>query len=162
MELKLSISEELNPVSMEKTAAFIASLQKENGEIPWSAGGKTDPWDHVESAMGLSVGGFYAEAGKAYEWLAETQLEDGSWWSEILDGKIINSSKESNFSSYVAVGAFHHYLITGDIKFLKTMWPAISRGVQFAIDLQAPEGGIYWARNKNGEIDKMTLLFITI
>ena len=158
MELKLSISEELNPVSMEKAGSFIVSLQKGNGEIPWSAGGKTDPWDHVESAMGLSVGGFYAEAGKAYEWLAETQLEDGSWWSEILDGKIVNSSKESNFSSYVAVGAFHHYLITGDIKFLKTMWPAISQGIQFAIDLQAPEGGIYWARNKNGEIDKMTLL----
>jgi hypothetical protein len=158
MELKLSISEELNPVSMEKAAAFIASIQKENGEIPWSAGGKTDPWDHVESAMGLSIGGFYAEAGKAYEWLAGTQQEDGSWWSELQDGKIINSSKESNFSSYIAVGAFHHYLITKDIKFLKTLWPAISQGVQYAIDLQSPEGGIYWARNKNGEIDKMTLL----
>ena len=35
MELKISISEELNPVSMEKIAAFIASIQKENGEIPW-------------------------------------------------------------------------------------------------------------------------------
>ena len=105
---------------MEKIAAFIASIQKENGEIPWSAGGKTDPWDHVESAMGLSVGGFYAEARRAYEWLANTQLSDGSWWSETLDGKIINSIKESNFSSYVAVGVFHYYLITRDMQFLKT------------------------------------------
>ncbi|MGO8714752.1 MAG: phenyltransferase domain-containing protein [Smithella sp.] len=158
MELKLSISEELNPVSMEKIAAFIASIQKENGEIPWSEGGKTDPWDHVESAMGLSTGGFYAEARSAYEWLAGTQLPDGSWWSEILDGKIVNSSKEANFSSYVAVGVFHHYLITKDMKFLKTMWPTISQGIQYAIDLQAPEGGIYWARNKHGVIDKMALL----
>ena len=117
MELKLSLSEELKPVSMEKIAAFIASIQKENGEIPWSAGGKTDPWDHVESAMGLSIGGFYAEARSAYEWLAGTQLPDGSWWSEILEGKIINSSKEANFSSYVAVGVFHHYLITKDMNF---------------------------------------------
>jgi len=119
MELKLSINEELNPISIEKITSFIASIQKENGEIPWSAGGKTDPWDHVESAMGLSVGGFYTEARNAFDWLANTQLSDGSWWSETLDGKIVNSSKESNFSSYVAVGVFHHYLITRDMQFLK-------------------------------------------
>jgi hypothetical protein len=51
MELKLAINEELNPISIEKITSFIASIQKENGEIPWSVGGKTDPWDHVESAM---------------------------------------------------------------------------------------------------------------
>jgi hypothetical protein len=158
MELKLSISEELSPISVEKIAGFIASIQKENGEIPWSAGGKTDPWDHVESTMGLSVGGFYTEAKHGYEWLANSQLPDGSWWSETLDGKIVNYCKESNFSSYIAVGAFHHYLITRDIKFLKDMWHTISQGIQYAINLQAPEGEIYWARNKNGAIDKMALL----
>ncbi|MBN1363975.1 MAG: prenyltransferase [Syntrophaceae bacterium] len=158
MELKLSLSEELNPFVAEKMAAFIASLQKENGEIPWSIGGKTDPWDHVESAMGLSIGGFYAEAKNAYEWLANTQLSDGSWWSETLDGKIINFTKESNFSSYIAVGAFHHYLITRDIAFLKSMWPTISQGIHYAITLQAPDGEIYWAKNKQDVIDKMALL----
>jgi len=158
MEMKLSVSEELNTVSMEKVAAFILSLQRGNGEIPWSAGGKTDPWDHVESAMGLSTGGFYAEAVRAYEWLVGTQLEDGSWWSETVDGKITNSSKESNFSSYIAVGVFHHYLITRDIRFLKKMWHTVSMGINYAINLQAPEGEIYWARNKNGAVDKMALL----
>lgn len=158
MELKLSLSEELTPVCLEKIGAFILSIQKENGEIPWSVGGKTDPWDHVESAMGLSTGGFHAEAVKAYEWLADAQLEDGSWWSEMLGGKIVNSSKESNFSSYVAVGVFHHYLVTGDLKFLKKMWHTVSQGIQFAVNLQAPEGEIYWARNKSGAVDKMALL----
>src|SRR5664280_2915259 len=98
MELKLSISEELSSVSVEKIASFIASIQKENGEIPWSAGGKTDPWDHVESLMGLSVGGFCTEARHGYEWLANTQLADGSWWSETLDGKIINSTKAVSYT----------------------------------------------------------------
>lgn len=158
MELKLAINEESNPILIEKITSFIASIQKENGEIPWSAGGKTDPWDHVESAMGLSVGGFYTEARNAFEWLANTQLADGSWWSETLDGKIVNSSKESNFSSYVAVGVFHHYLITRDMQFLKKMWDTVSQGIQYAINLQAPDGEIYWARNKNGAIDKMALL----
>lgn len=158
MELKLSISEELAPFSLDKISMFILSLQKENGEIPWSAGGKTDPWDHIESAMGLSIGGYFSEAKKAYDWLAGTQLPDGSWWSEIQDGKIINSTKESNFSSYIAVGAYHYYLITQDVKFLKTMWHTISQGIQFAVNLQAPDGEIYWARNKQGAIDKMALL----
>ncbi|MDI6742246.1 MAG: hypothetical protein QMD11_05830 [Smithella sp.] len=158
MELKLSVSEELTPVCLEKIGAFILSIQKENGEIPWSIGGKTDPWDHVESAMGLTTGGFYTEAARAYEWLAVAQLEDGSWWSETLDGKIVNSSKESNFSSYVAVGVFHHYLVTRDLKYLKKMWHTVSQGIQFAVNLQAPEGEIYWARNKSGAVDKMALL----
>ena len=42
-------------VDVASTAEFILSVQKPNGEIPWSKGGKTDPWDHVESAMGLSI-----------------------------------------------------------------------------------------------------------
>ena len=108
--------------------------------------------------MGLSIGGLYDEARHAYEWLANAQLPDGSWWSETLDGKIVNSSKESNFSSYVAVGVFHHYLITRDMQFLKMMWDTVSQGIQYAINLQAPDGEIYWARNKNGSIDKMALL----
>jgi hypothetical protein len=158
MKLNLSLAEGKNLISMERMAAFIASIQKESGEIPWSVNGKTDPWDHIESAMGLSIGGFYREAQRAYEWLADCQLSDGSWWSEIKNGQIINFTKETNFASYIAVGVFHHYLITGNSKFLKYMWSSVSRGIQYAINMQAPEGEIYWARNSAGVIDKMSLL----
>ena len=156
--LNLSLSEEIKPVDVEKIAGFIAYIQKESGEIPWSVGGKTDPWDHIESAMGLSIAGFYREAERAYLWLASVQLEDGSWWSEIQDGKTINSTKETNFAAYMAVGVYHHFLITGDAAFLKQMWNSMSRGIQYAINMQAPEGEIYWARNSEGVIDKMSLL----
>ncbi|OGP89402.1 MAG: phenyltransferase domain-containing protein [Deltaproteobacteria bacterium RBG_19FT_COMBO_43_11] len=159
MEINLpQLSEEKSSLSPEKLGAFIASIQKESGEIPWSVGGKTDPWDHIESAMGLCVGGFYQEAKSAYRWLASTQLDDGSWWSETLNGKVINSTREANFSSYIAVGLFHYYLITLDLDFLEEMWPVIDRGIKYAIKLQAPEGEIYWAKKKSGEIDKMSLL----
>jgi hypothetical protein len=158
MDLNLSFSEEIKPICVDKIARFILSIQKESGEIPWSMGGKTDPWDHIESAMGLSIAGFYADAERAYQWLIATQLADGSWWSEIKDGQIINFTKETNFSAYIAVGVFHHYLITGNIEFLKDMWSSVSRGIQYAINLQAPDGEIYWARNSAGVIDKMSLL----
>jgi len=160
MELNVSLSETVKPVDVEKVAEFIVSLQKENGEIPWSQGGKTDPWDHIESAMGLSVAGFTEEAERAYSWLVSTQLADGSWWSEIKDGVVINSTKETNFAAYIAVGVYHHYLITGNMTFLKAMWPSLSRGIQYAVNMQAPDGEIYWARNRDGVIDKMALLGI--
>jgi hypothetical protein len=156
--LNLSFSEEIKPVAVEKIAGFIVSMQKESGEIPWSVGGKTDPWDHIESAMGLSIAGFYHKAERAYQWLGATQLADGSWWSEIKDEQIINSTKETNFAAYIAVGVFHHYLITGNVEFLKYMWNSVSRGIQYAINMQALEGEIYWARNSAGVIDKMSLL----
>ncbi len=158
MDLNLSIIEALKPVEVEKVADFIAGMQKDSGEIPWSVGGKTDPWDHIESAMGLSVAGYFSQAERAYQWLIKTQLPDGSWWSESKDGVIINATKETNFAAYVAVGVYHHYLITGNKEFLRTMWPTVSRGIQFAINMQAPDGEIYWARNQAGVIDKMALL----
>jgi len=143
MEMNTSLSESIKPIEVEKVADFIAALQKENGEIPWSAGGKTDPWDHIESAMGLSIAGYLHQAERAYQWLAATQLADGSWWSEIQNGKIINSTKETNFAAYIAVGVYHHYLITDKIDFLKNMGPSVMHGIQYAINMQAPDGEIY-------------------
>ena len=68
-------------VEMELTADFIAGLQKPSGEIPWSKGGKTDPWDHVESAMGLAVAGRLAEAKKAYGDRKSTRLNSSHYRS---------------------------------------------------------------------------------
>ncbi|OGP68995.1 MAG: phenyltransferase domain-containing protein [Deltaproteobacteria bacterium RBG_16_44_11] len=158
MELNFPLPEEKSLISVEKLGAFIASIQKESGEIPWSQGGKTDPWDHIESAMGLCIGGFYEEAKRAYRWLKKSQLADGSWWSETLGGEVINSTKEANFSSYVAVGLFQYYLITQDLEFLEEMWSVVDRGIKYAVGLQAPQGEIYWAKNKDGVTDKMSLL----
>ncbi len=158
MEMNVSLSDAVKPVEVERVAEFITAMQKENGEIPWSVGGKTDPWDHIESAMGLSVAGYFQDAERAYRWLVSAQLADGSWWSETQDGVIINSTKETNFAAYIAVGVYHHYLITGNLEFLKEMWPAVSRGIQYAVNMQAPDGEIYWARNKEGVVDKMSLL----
>ncbi len=62
--------------------------------------------------MGLSICGCYDRAVLAYKWLRDTQLADGSWWSATQNGNVIDSTKDTNLSTYVAVGVFHHYLIT--------------------------------------------------
>ena len=52
-----------------QTVDAIASVQQPDGNIPWVPGGHTDPWNLVEAAMALDVGGRFAEAERAYEWL---------------------------------------------------------------------------------------------
>src|SRR4030042_4715349 len=128
MELNLSRSIALLPVDVAVVADFIAGLQKANGEIPWAGGGKTDPWDHVESAMGRSVAGYFREAERAYQWMASTQFPDGSWWSATRNGAPEDATKDSNFSSYIAVGVYHHFLITADMRFLRRLWPPLGGG----------------------------------
>jgi hypothetical protein len=146
------------PIDIDTLASSIAKEQRPTGEIPWHIGGKTDPWDHVEAAIGLTIGGYYEEARKAFEWLASIQLEDGSWHSSYRDGLPEDLTKESNMSSYIAVGVFHHYLITQDRPFLEYIWPTICAGIDYAVDLQAPGGEISWARNSVGTKDPMALL----
>ncbi len=91
-------------------------------------------------------------------WLAATQLPDGSWWSATRDGNIEDGTRDSNVSSYIAVGVYHHFLITGDIGFLRRLWPTLEAGIDYAVGLQADSGAIHWARNRAGVVDRMALL----
>lgn len=145
-------------VDIDTIAELILATQKESGEIPWSEGDKTDPWDHVESAMGLSIAGYVNAAEKAYAWLVAQQLDDGSWYAGYQDGNPIDKTRDTNMSSYIAVGAYHHYLVTGDKRFLESMWPAVEKAIDFAVSLQAPTGEIYWARSPDLKVDPMALL----
>ena len=66
---------------LRRTVQFIRDSQCASGEIPWFPGNYTDPWDHVEAAMGLTIGGEVAAAERAYAWLAARQLEHGTSWA---------------------------------------------------------------------------------
>lgn len=146
------------PIDVESVADLIVRSQQQSGEIPWCEGEKTDPWDHVEAAMGLSVGGHYQRAENAYEWLARVQNADGSWFSAYRQGAPEDRTRDTNMSSYVAVGTFHHFLITGDRSFLEKMWPTVKAAVNFAFGLQAPGGEVHWAVSPEGRVDPMALL----
>lgn len=149
----LYLSKGLYPRELFKgTAQSILDTQLPDGLIPWFVGGHADPWDHVESAMGLSISGEYAAAERAYFWLRDNQLEDGSWWASYKNGEPENRERrESNFVSYVATGVWHHYLITEDREFLQAMWPTVKAAIDFALRLQTPHGDIHWAVNTDGE-----------
>ena len=145
-------------INIEDVCNLIAQTQLSSGEIPWSEGQKTDPWDHVEAAMGLSIGGYLSQAQHAFEWLAGMQHADGSWYSAYMQGAPEDKTRDANMSSYIAVGVFHHYLISGDLAFLKQMWPTVSAAIDFAIGLQTPNGEIHWAISPEGNVDPVALL----
>ena len=151
-------NQESIPVDIPAVTHRIAATQKENGEIPWSDGEKTDPWDHVEAAMGLTIGGEYDRARQAFEWLRRTQLLDGCWYAAYRNGEPEDRTRDTNMASYIAVGLYHYYLITGDIEFVAHMWTTMRRGIEFAMAFQQPTGEIYWAASSEGVVEPKALL----
>jgi hypothetical protein len=137
---------------------LIAATQLASGEIPWSEEGKTDPWDHVEAAMGLVIGGYLEEARRAFAWLRANQLEDGSWYSAYRRGVPEDRTRETNMSAYVAVGVFHYWLIAEDRAFVEVMWDTVRRAVDFTLCHQNTGGAVYWAVSPAGQVDRMALL----
>ena len=109
--------------------------------IPWFAGGHTDPWNHVEAAMALTVGGALDEADRAYEWLRATQRADGSWYTYYLaDGEVEDRRLDTNVCAYVATGVWHYFLATRDSGFLEDLWPSVERAIDFVLSWQRPGG----------------------
>ncbi len=141
-----------------QTAAAIAAVQEPSGAIPWFPGGHVDPWDHVECAMALLVGGEVEAAERAYEWLFDTQRADGSWPIRIADGVVEDPGADTNMCSYVAVGVWHHWLVRNDEAFLRKAWPVVRRALDFVTGLQLPFGGIAWAQDELGGIWDSALL----
>ena len=138
-------------IELAATADYVADVQRDDGLIPWYRDGPADPWDHVEAAMGLSVGGRHDAAEAAYRWLAESQLDDGSW-PATYEGPnpARNAHRETHHAAYVATGVWHHYRVTGDDDFLAAMWPTVEAGLDFALDWQAGTGEVYWAVAPDG------------
>ena len=130
------------------TVDYIVRVQQQDGAIPWYEGACLDPWDHVEAAMGLTIGGRHDEAKQAYYWLKRHQLPNGSWLAAYKNGKIEDGTRaETNFVAYVATGVWHYYLVTGEIDFLQSMWPVVEAAIEFVLRLQGEQGQIYWAED---------------
>ncbi|WP_083914862.1 hypothetical protein [Ilumatobacter nonamiensis] len=131
---------------LEMTAHHLASLQLDDGMIPWFPGGHCDPWNHVETAMALDVAGLHKEAEHAYEWLADVQRPDGSWHNYYAnDGSVEDSKLDTNVCAYIATGVWHHWRSTWDRGFADNMWPTVERALDFVLGLRRPDGLPLWA-----------------
>jgi len=126
------------------TVDAIAAIQQPDGNIPWSAGDHTDPWNLVEAAMALDVGGRRRDAERAYDWLVSMQRPDGGWHAYYVGRAVKDPALDTNVTCYAANGMWHHYLCTGDTGFLEDCWPVVELAVDFALGHQAETGEIAW------------------
>ena len=140
------------------TAASIAAMQEPDGAVPWTVGEHTDVWNHVEAAMALLVGGEVEAAHRAYDWCLATQREDGSWPMKLVGGRVEDASGETNMTAYLAVGVWHHWLVRRDETFVRRMWPAVRRALDFVVGMQLPFGGIAWSQEGGGKVNAEALL----
>ena len=137
---------------LQPTVDYILQQQFADGCIPWYRGDKADPWDHTEAAMGLSIAGEFRAAEKAYQWLADRQLNDGSWWNHYLNNRpVCKEKRETNFVAYVATGIWHHFLISQDREFLAQHWPMVCNAIAFVLSYQSEHGEIDWAVDERGK-----------
>lgn len=136
----------LSAAQVADTGASIAAMQEGSGAIPWTIGEHTDIWNHVEGAMALMLTGHRDEAERAYDWAASMQRADGSWPMKIVAGEIEDASGETNMSAYLAVGVWHHWLLTRDREFVRRLWPTVCRGVDWVAGMQLSWGGIAWSQ----------------
>lgn len=158
--LHLTIGSQIPDGLFDGAVARILELQQDDGSIPWYDGGVFDPWNHTEAAMGLDVMGERDAAVRAYQHLADIQLEDGSWWMEMGSAVPLDEDeqrytgedeqekkyeRDTNSAAYIATGIWHHYLLTNDLDFLRHFWPTIEAAFGFVVSHQSEHGDIRWA-----------------
>ena len=147
------------PSSLQPTANFIAGVQLDSGAIPWFDQGITDPWDHVEATMGLTVAGQYGAAERALQWLADQQRPDGAWFAAYDSQGIADDTRaETNFVAYIATGVWHYVLVTDNRRVAQRLWPTVQRALNFVLQLQAPTGEVYWALDSKKGVSKDALV----
>lgn len=157
----------------EGAVARVLDLQNNDGAIPWSEEGVIDPWNHIEAAMGLSITGYQGSAERAYRYLADTQLADGSWWCEYGNAVPLDDAtrkydpqtahtgphlRDTNFCAYIATGVWHHYLVTQDKRFLERLWKVVDGAMGFVLAHQSDHGEIRWAAAAPGAEEDDALL----
>ena len=139
----------------------ILNVQTGDGAIPWFENGAWDPWNHVECAMALTVMGYTSAAQSAYEYLFQTQREDGAWLGDygnalpMVDRDFISREKadaliDSNFCAYPAVGIAHYLEVTRDYSRVQDWWPMIKRALDFVLTLRRSDGTISWSSEAVG------------
>ena len=148
----------LTPAEIRETADWIASVQMPDGMVPWYAGAHADPWNHVEAAMALAAGGCWPQAERAFEWLANEQLPEGSWCAAYVPGGVTEPRRDPNTCAYVATGAWWCAQLSQKTHVLEATWLMVKRAIDWCLNYQRPGGEITWSVDPDGVAAKFALL----
>lgn len=90
--------------------------------------------------------GLSEEAEAFYRWAATVQDENGGWQQRYYtDGNLAPSwGLQIDEGASVIWGVLQHYKAAGKEEFLREMWPAVKRGVEFLLGYMDAETGLPW------------------
>ena len=89
-----------------ETADYIANTQSSDGSIPWFKDGPTDPWDHIEALMGLTIGGNHDQARKGFDWLKKTNKKMAAGWRHIGTEKLRMGQERKQTTLHTSLPAY--------------------------------------------------------
>jgi hypothetical protein len=131
---------------LEQTASTILAVQRDDGAIPWFAGGRLDPWNHVEAAMALAVAGELTAARRAFSWLSDRQRDDGSWFAAYReDGAVLEDHCDTNAVAYIATGLLLYLSVSGDERFTRSLYGTVVRALDFVARHVDERGMLSWS-----------------
>ena len=155
---RLYSSKDLDITFFQNLGKYIKIIQHKSGAIPSNEDGSHDPWDHIESIMGLNFIKENESSKRAFNWLVKNQNEDGSWFAKYKHNIPVEKNKPTHFGPYISVAALHYYKIFNDKDFLEELWQTIESAINFSLNLQIKNGTIPWSINEHGEIENDFLL----
>ncbi len=90
--------------------------------------------------------GLSDEAEAFYRWAATVQDENGGWQQRYYtDGNLAPSwGLQIDEGGSVIWGILQHYKAAGKKEFLRDMWPAVKKGVEFLLGYMDAETGLPW------------------
>lgn len=90
--------------------------------------------------------GLTEQAEAFYRWAATVQDEDGSWQQRYyMDGNLAPSwGLQIDEGGAIIWGMLRHYRTAGNLEFLREMWPAVNKGVEFLLSCMDGETGLPW------------------
>ena len=156
--IRFTTKDDLNNKLLNNIGKYIKSIQLKSGAIPSDDNKFHDPWDHIESIMGLNFVKEINSSKLAFQWLIDNQNSDGSWYAKYNDIRPIEKNKPTHFGPYISVAALHFYKSFLNKEFLEELWPTIKSAINFSVNLQTSNGTIPWSIDINGEIEKDYLL----
>jgi hypothetical protein len=148
----------LSAEEIQASVEHLVQLQQGNGMVLWNEGGHCDPWNHVESAMAMSLGGKVSEVEAAYAWLADTQLGNGAWFNYYRTSGVKDQRIDTNVCAYVALGLFHHAMVTGSEELLAKHRVMVEQAIDFVLESQKVDGTIAWSIDATGRRESYALL----
>ncbi len=130
----------------------IRQAQTRDGAIHWTVDAtRLDLWNMLEATMALASWGDLDAVRGALDWAVQHQRPDGGWWAEYRLGEVRAASAWSvvHHAAYLATAVRHAAACGLDPEPYQS---AVSRGIEFALAHQNPDGTVAWARAADGSV----------